>query len=169
MQCRRGSSRNHGQISKGWSTSIPAAQRNDLSLSNKKDNLDSGNIASGTLGILVVDFVLYGILFDPLRVIVNVQRFVRESKFFFSNYCIANLHTTIGQKLCAWNTKTNRETFAKKEWPGAQPGCPYLLFLLTAIIVFVLAILLGRALCISYRNWSQLCAAYSAVYSANNG
>ena len=74
----------------------PAAQRN-LSLSNKKDNLDSGNIASGTLGILVVDFVLYGILFDPLRVIVNVQRFVRESKFFFSNYCIANLHTTIGE------------------------------------------------------------------------
>ncbi len=76
----------------------PFQQRSGMiCLGQKKDNLDGGNIACGTLGIFVVDVVLYGILFDPLRVIVNVQRFVRESKFFFSNYCIANLHTTIGE------------------------------------------------------------------------
>ena len=44
MEYIRCSSRNHVQISNWWSTSIPSAQRNGLSLSNKKDNLDSGNI-----------------------------------------------------------------------------------------------------------------------------
>ena len=145
MQCSRGSSRNHGQISKGWSTSIPAAQRNDLSLSNKKDNLDSGNIASGTLGILVVDLVLYGILFDPLRVIVNVQRFCSRIKIFLFELLYREFAHYNRRKLCAWNTKTNRETFAKKEWPGTQPGCPYLLFLLTAIIVFCSCNPLGQS------------------------
>jgi hypothetical protein len=92
----------------------PFQQRSGMiCLGQKKDNLDGGNIASGTLGSFVVDVVLYGILFDPLRVIVNVQRFVRESKIFFLNYCIANLHLQ-SKKLCVWNTKTNRETFAKK-------------------------------------------------------
>ena len=38
-------------------------------LYHKKDNLYGGYIASGALGIFVVDFVLYGISFDPLRFI----------------------------------------------------------------------------------------------------
>ena len=101
----------------------PAAQRNDLSLSNKKDNLDGGNIASGTLGILVVDFVIYGILFDPLRVIVNVQRFVRESKFFFSNYCIANLHTTIGEN-CVHGIQKRIGNFRKERMTRSSAWLP---------------------------------------------
>ena len=82
---------------------------------------------------------------------------------------VSRICTLQSEKTVCMEYKNESGTFAKKEWPGAQPGCPYLLFLLTAIIVFVLAILLGRALWISYRNWSQLCAVYSAVYSANNG
>ena len=71
----------------------------------------------------------------------DVHRFVRE----FSHYN--------RRKLCAWNTKTNRD-FVKKEWSGNQPGCPYLLLLLAANVVFCSCnnntILFGRALCISF-------------------
>ena len=145
MQCSRGSSRNHGQISKGWSTSTSAAQRNDLSLSNKKDNLDSGNIASGTLGILVVDFVLYGILFDPLRVIVNVQRFVRESKFFFSNYCIANLHTTIGENCVHGIQKRIGKLSQRKNDQELSLVARTCCFYFAAIIVFCSCYSLGQS------------------------
>ena len=37
-----------------------------ICLYHKKDNLYGGNIASGAMGILVVNSTLYGILFDTL-------------------------------------------------------------------------------------------------------
>ena len=49
-----------------------------ICLYHKKDNLYGGKIASGAFGIFVVDFALYRISFDPLRIIVIVQCFVRE-------------------------------------------------------------------------------------------
>ena len=38
-----------------------------ICLYHKKDNLYGGNIASGAMGILVVNSTLYGILFDTLE------------------------------------------------------------------------------------------------------
>ena len=120
-----------------------------IRLYHKKDNLYGGNISRGTLAFFVVDFTPYGIFGRPSpSFIVIYSVFVREWKFFFSNYCIANLHLQIGensvhgiQKRIGKNSSRKNDQELNFKWLSVFT------VLLTTIIVFVLAILLDRALC----------------------
>ena len=121
-----------------------SAQRNDLSLTWKKDNLYGGNIATmASWEFFVVNSTIYGIYSTLSEFRCDVQRFVRD----FAHYN--------RRKLCAWNTKTNRD-FVKKEWPGNHPGCPYLLLLLVTNVVFCSCNSLRQSFVYFIRNYSQL-------------
>ncbi len=85
---------------------------------------------------------------DPLRAFWCAAFFV-QWKFEFA--------PTIGESCVHWTQKRIGK-FRKERMARISAWLPVLLFLLAAIIVFVLAILLGRALCISFRNLSQVCA-----------
>ena len=84
-----------------------------ICLYHKKDNLYGGNVASGSLGIFVVDFALYGISFDPLRFIVIVQRFVRESNFFF-RIIVSRICTLQSEKAVCIEYKNESAKFRKE-------------------------------------------------------
>jgi hypothetical protein len=56
------------------------------------------------------------------------------------------------RKPCAWNTKTNREISQRKNGQELVLVACICCLYLWQLIVFVLVILLGRALCISIRN-----------------
>jgi len=85
-------------------------------------------------GIFVIGFALYGILFDPLRDSLWSAAFCsRMKKKFLFELWYRELHTTIGEAVCMEN---------KNE----RICC----FFLRQLQFFVLVILLGRALCISF-------------------
>jgi len=104
-----------------------------IRLYHEKDNLYGGNIASGTGHFRDWICALWNFVRPSPRFIVKCSvLFANEKKFLFELW-YRELHTTIGEAVCMEN---------KNE----RICC----FFLRQLQFFVLVILLGRALCISF-------------------
>ncbi len=126
--------------------------------------LQVGSWAFSWLALCSTDF-----LFDPLRIWLWCATFVRESKnFFFSNWCIANLHIKIGERYVHGKQKRIGKISQRKNNLELILVVRTCCFYFESIIVFVLAILVGRVLCISFVWLSQFCVAYSASNGNNS-
>jgi len=86
-----------------------------ICLYHKKDNLYGGNIASGVMGIFVVNSTIYGILFDTLS-FLRTEPWNRS--FLLKNVSADSGHGWIGKKLEVNSLILDHVTEDKEQWSG---------------------------------------------------